>query len=152
MSDETLFTVCSNAVLPGWILLLVAPRWRWTTGLIASVLTPGVLAIVYVVLMASSFGSTEGGFSSLAEVSQLMSNPRVLLAGWVHYLVFDLFIGCWEVRDAQQIGLSHWLVIPCLALTLLLGPTGLLLYFVLRSAVKRQVLIEPANVGKVSPE
>jgi hypothetical protein len=144
VSNETLFTLCSNAVLPGWILLLLAPRWRWTTSLIASVLIPGLLAIVYVTLMAANFGSAKGGFSSLAEVAQLMSHPRVLLAGWVHYLVFDLFIGCWEVRDAQQIGLRHWWVVPCLVLTLLLGPTGLLLYFIIRGAVKRRFLIEPA--------
>lgn len=146
MSNDTLFAICNNAVLPGWLLLIVAPRWAWTTRLIASVLIPGLLAIVYVALMVTSFGTAEGGFSSLAGVGQLMANPRILLAGWIHYLAFDLFTGCWEVRDAQRIGLSHWLVIPCLLLTFLLGPTGLLAYFILRAALRRQLLLDPASV------
>lgn len=66
----------------------------------------------------------------------------LLLAGWVHYLAFDLFIGSWEVRDAQRHGLSHLLVVPCLALTFLFGPVGLLLYLGLRGATRLSVLVD----------
>lgn len=142
MNPETLFTICNYAALPGWALLIIAPRWRWTTRLIASVLLPGLLAVVYLYLMVTNLGSAEGGFDSLAGVRQLFERPELLLAGWVHYLVFDLFIGCWEVRDAQRIGLRHWFVIPCLILTLMLGPVGLLTYLILRAAIAKQVLIE----------
>lgn len=142
MSFETLFTVCNTAVLPGWLLLLVAPHWPWTTRLIASVILPGLMGLVYVFLIATGLSGAEGGFSSLAEVGQLFSKPNLLLAGWVHYLAFDLFVGCWEVRDAQKIGLSHWFVVPCLLLTFIVGPTGLLLYFVLRGAVKQRYFVE----------
>jgi len=31
-------------------------------------------------------------------VAQLFENRWLLLAGWVHYLAFDLFIGAWETR------------------------------------------------------
>jgi hypothetical protein len=62
----------------------------------------------------------------------LFQNKWLLLAGWIHYLAFDLFIGSWQVRDAAKQGISHWLVIPCLALTFMFGPIGLLLYFLLR--------------------
>jgi hypothetical protein len=66
----------------------------------------------------------------------------MLLAGWIHYLAFDLFIGSWEVRDAQRLGLNHLLVIPCLALTFLFGPIGLMLYFLIRLAAKKQTVLE----------
>ena len=69
----------------------------------------------------------------------LFANPFALLAGWVHYLAFDLFIGAWEVRDAQQHQVPHLAVVPCLLLTFLFGPAGLLLYFVLRYALRRQL-------------
>lgn len=146
MSAETLFSICNNAVLPGWLLLIVAPRWQWTTRLICSVLIPCLLAIVYFSLIATNISSSDGSFGSLAGVAKFFENPLLLLAGWIHYLAFDLFVGCWETRDAQRIGLTHWAVIPCLILTFLLGPTGLLLYFILRSSVKRQPFLEPANI------
>ena len=67
----------------------------------------------------------------------------LLLAGWIHYLCFDLFIGSWEVRDAKAQGISHWLVIPCLFLTFMFGPVGLLLYFALRAVRTRTIAISP---------
>jgi hypothetical protein len=142
MTPELLFTIATRAALPGWLLLVFLPRWRWSARLVSSVLIPALLGGLYLVLIVRSFGSGDGGFGSLAEVAALFENPWALLAGWVHYLAFDLFIGAWEVRDAQRIGLHHLLVVPCLALTLMLGPVGLLLYLVLRAAVKKRIWVE----------
>jgi hypothetical protein len=94
---------------------------------------PLLLAVIYVALVAATLGRSEGGFSSLAGVRALFDNPWALLAGWTHYLAFDLFIGGWEVRDAQQRGIPHLLVVPALVLTFLFGPAGLLLYLAIRS-------------------
>ena len=80
-------------------------------------------------------------FEAAHDVAHLFQTPHLLLAGWIHYLAFDLFIGAWEVRDARRLGITHILVIPCLALTFLFGPAGLLLYFVLRWTLGRQVLM-----------
>jgi hypothetical protein len=88
--------------------------------------------VVYVVLIAVSLPGSDGGFSSLAGVRALFNDPNALLAGWTHYLAFDLFIGGWEVRDAQQHGIPHLLVVPALVLTFLVGPAGLLLYLAIR--------------------
>jgi ABA DEFICIENT 4-like len=90
------------------------------------------LAVVYVALVASTLPWSEGGFSSLAAVSALFRDPWVLLAGWTHYLAFDLFIGGWEVRDANASGIPHLLVVPALVLTFLFGPAGFLLYLAIR--------------------
>lgn len=54
-------------------------------------------------------------------------------------------IGAWEVRDAQRIGLHHLAVVPCLVLTLMLGPVGLLLYLVLRGVFKKRVWLDEAK-------
>jgi len=142
MSPDVIFSICNTAVLPGWLLLAILPRWKWTTRLITSVIVPALLGLVYLYLVITQFGRTEGGFGSLSQVQQLFQNPAMLLAGWIHYLAFDLFIGSWEVRDAQRLGLNHLLVIPCLALTFLFGPAGLLLYFLIRWAAKKQTLVE----------
>ena len=60
----------------------------------------------------------------------------LLLAGWVHYLAFDLFVGSWEVEDARARGVSHWLVLPCLLCTFLAGPAGLGLYLLVRAGAR----------------
>ena len=82
------------------------------------------------------FDAQGGGFNSLEQVTALFQNKYIILAGWIHYLAFDLFIGSWEVRDSQQHAISHWLVIPCLILTFMAGPAGLLLYFIFKAAKK----------------
>jgi hypothetical protein len=141
MSLESLFSAASTLVLPGWLLLLLAPRLKWTARLVAPVLIPALLGILYLYLILTRFQGAEGGFGSLAEVRRLFGDEALLLAGWIHYLAFDLFIGSWEVRDAQRVGLSHLLVVPCLVLTFLFGPIGLLLYLGLRGGLRRKLLV-----------
>jgi hypothetical protein len=128
---DTIFSICSMLAMAGWVLLIALPRQR-LAHTIASVGIPLTISAVYLVLIVQHFGSADGGFGSLAEVARLFANPAMLLAGWVHYLAFDLFIGAWEVRDAQRHGVPHLLVIPCLLLTFMLGPIGLLCYIVAR--------------------
>ena len=70
---------------------------------------------------------------------KLFTNEWATLAGWIHYLAFDLFVGAWEVKDAQEKNISHWFVIPCLILTFLFGPIGFLLYSILRFFLSKEV-------------
>lgn len=81
-------------------------------------------------------------FSSLASVELLIQNRYMLLAGGVHYRGYDLFVGSWEVRDAQQIGIAHCLVIPCLIFNFIFGSASWLLYFAIRSVAIKSVGIE----------
>jgi hypothetical protein len=132
MSAEQVFSLSSPVAMLGWILLIVAPRRRWAM-LIAGRVIPLVLAGGYLAVLAPNWAGAEGGFGSLSEVSALFANPWLLLAGWIHYLAFDLFIGAWELRDSMDRDISHWLMVPCLLLTFLFGPVGLLTYFAVRS-------------------
>jgi len=152
MDLERLFDVASKMVLPGWLLLVFLPRWRWTQTITAG-LIPLVLGVMYLVLFIKYFGQVPegfGAFGSLAGVKAALSVEGMLLAGWIHYLAFDLFVGSWEVRDAQRVGVHHLLVIPCMLLTFMMGPVGLLLYLVLRAAVARQFRIPAEFPSAVS--
>jgi hypothetical protein len=131
MTAEQLFSVLNVITLAAWLPLVFLPRMRWTSTVVPVVM-PSLLAVVYVVLVAATLPRSEGGFSSLAGVKMLFDNPWALLAGWTHYLAFDLFIGGWEVRDAQRRGIPHLLIVPALLLTFLLGPAGLLFYLGVR--------------------
>lgn len=145
MTPETLFKMCNTAALLGWILLAALPRHRLVPKLLTGVLLPLVLACVYAVvlglLLSGRLGEGGGGFGSLAEVAQLFSNRWALLAGWVHYLAFDLFIGSWAVRDSQESGVPRLVMLPVLFATFMLGPVGLLLYFAARGAFARRLAV-----------
>ncbi len=107
MDAETLFSRCGQVAMVGWLLLIVAPRWRYSAQIVAKFVIPLILAVVYLGLLATHWSGHRGGFGSLAAVGELFSDPWVLLAGWVHYLAFDLFIGAWEVRDAAEEQVPH---------------------------------------------
>ena len=134
MSPEQIFSLAGALSMLGWAGLVLAPRWTITRDWLAPVVVPLLIGVVYVTLMLTYIDRAPegGGFDSLAGVAALFSVEELLLAGWIHYLAFDLFVGAWEVRDAQEQGIHHLLVIPCLVLTLMAGPGGLLLYWVIR--------------------
>lgn len=142
MKAETLFQICNSVAPIGWLLMILAPRWKWTQKLVLSGVLPLMLGLVYLSLIVIFFGKSEGNFSSLGGVATLFANPFALTAGWIHYLAFDMFIGAWEVRDSQKHGISHFMVIPCLFFTFMFGPIGLLLYFIIRFIKTKKFLHE----------
>ena len=132
MSPQQLFAVLNGIAIVGWVLLAAVPGRRWVTDVVTGTALPIVFALVYVAIVVTTFGSAEGSFSTLDGVASLFRNPWLLVAGWTHYLAFDLLIGTWETRDARDRGIPHLLLIPCLFLTLMFGPAGWLLYMGVR--------------------
>ena len=105
MSPEAVFTIANNGILIFWLLLIVAPRWRGTDLLVHSLAVPVIIGLTYTWLIVRAFtgeGAPGASFSSLAGVMAFFTSPVAATAGWIHYLVFDLFIGAWQSRDAQR--------------------------------------------------
>lgn len=141
LTPEQVFLYANYGVLPFWALLLFAPTLKITDVVVHSVAAPILLGTLYLWLfMDGAFtenGASIGDFATLDGVMKLFTMKQVAVAGWVHYLVFDLFVGAWIGRDAQRCAVPHLLVIPCLLLTLLLGPLGLMAYLLLRGILNR---------------
>jgi hypothetical protein len=142
MTPELVFSIVNATAALAWVVLAVAPRRRWANVILPTAIA-GALAAVYAGIVAAVWAGSEGGFSSLAEVATLFQNPWMLLAGWTHYLVFDLLIGGWEARDAAERGIPYLALLPCLVLTFLFGPAGWLLYLAGRSTLTRTRAAEP---------
>jgi hypothetical protein len=147
-TPDILFTLANPLAMLGWLLLVFAPRGRFTKLLVLSGAWSAGLAVAYAALITTHYlggHGSEGGFNSLAQVAALFQDPWALLAGWVHYLCFDLFVGAWEVRDAQRRGVPHAALVPALALTFLFGPVGLLVYFGVRRAFGQKTSVQPLS-------
>ena len=141
LTPELVFTYANYGVLPFWALLIFIPHLKLTDLIVHSVAAPLLLGVVYLWLFLDGAftqnGASLADFMTLAGVMKLFTMKEAVVAGWVHYLVFDLFVGAWIGRDAQRCAVPHLLVIPCLLLTLLLGPLGLLAYLLLRGILNR---------------
>jgi hypothetical protein len=129
MTAAELFRIANGLALLGWLLLVLAPRWRGSVPVARSLVC--VFCLVYVVVLGLHWGEGEGGFDTLENVAKLFANPWVLTGGWIHYLAFDLFCGSWIVAEGRRRGLALWRVIPCLPLTFMFGPAGLGLFYLL---------------------
>lgn len=134
MDPDWLFQFASRLAMVGWVALACSPLAPRLTQAVAGGAIPVALSIGYAALVLSSWASARGGFGSLGDVMLLFDSPMVALAGWVHYLAFDMLVGAWEARTARKEAMPHLLVLPCLALTFLFGPIGLLLFLAVRIA------------------
>lgn len=132
MKLELIFSIANGTAFICWILLFILYQKRWVYRVLFSFVFTAMAAVYLVFILKGIGGDAPGGFDSLDNVKLLFSNDETVLAGWVHYLVFDLFVGMWICHDADKRGINRWVLLPCLLLTFMLGPTGLLLYFIIR--------------------
>lgn len=135
MTDpHALFQLTGPLAMLGWLALVLAPAAPRLANAVATLVIPALLSVAYVALVLVNWSDAPGGFDSLTDVMALFTDPAVALAGWVHYLAFDLFVGAWITRTARAEGINHLIILPCLALTFLFGPAGFLAFTALRAA------------------
>jgi hypothetical protein len=129
MSD-LLFQTASTMALVSWLLLAIARAlpalWRDRIFALTGLVVPLMLSVGYTALIMVNWADAPGGFNSLPDVMALFTVPAVALAGWVHYLAFDLFVGTWAARQGVARAVPWAAMLPVLALTFLFGPAGLL--------------------------
>ncbi len=124
MSPDLLFSHASSTAMLGWMLLIFGPRrFAWFNA-IAQWVIPASLSLGYGLVVMSRFAGIGGGFDSLASVATLMANEWALLAGWVHFLAFDLFVGAVMAQRMDRAGLSRVVQAPILVTIFMLGPLG----------------------------
>lgn len=132
MSPDVIFQSANLVALLGWAALVVSPWIPVWSQRVAAYLVPGLLSIAYVGLIFAFWSAADGGFGSLDDVAALFETRELLLAGWLHFLAFDLFVGAWIVRDARRRSLPFLLALLCLPLAFLFGPAGLLAWLFIR--------------------
>ena len=127
MTPDQVFSIANTTAALAWTGLVLFQHRRWARDIVV-ISAVALFAIVYVAIVATTFGQSDGGFSTLTGVATLFGNRWLLVAGWVHYLAFDLLVGRWEVLDAERLAIPRWLMAPILVLTFMFGPAGWLMY------------------------
>lgn len=136
INPDTIFGLGNQTALIGWAILIFLPRRFPLLLAVPKYAIPAVLALVYSGLMLTQFFSVEGGgFSSIGEVRTLFAHDEVLVAGWLHYLAFDLFVGTWIAERSDEARIPRLIQAFFLVSTFMFGPFGLLLFLVTRAGV-----------------
>lgn len=133
---DAAFALGSQLAMLGWLSLILLPRWRGISALLAGLIIPATLSLGYLVLIAVNWHEAKGGFATLDDVAALFASKPLLLAGWLHYLAFDLFLGNWILRRSQAEAIPHLLMVPVLLATFLFGPIGYLAFLLLSASVR----------------
>ncbi len=128
-SPEALFQLANTSVLPFWLLLAILPKNRWTILIVRSGGASCLIAAFYIfALSKASGGFPMEAFATLAGIRQAFGDEWLLLAGWIHYLAFDLYVGAKITSEHTAMGSSHIGLLVKLFFTLMLGPVGLFLH------------------------
>lgn len=133
MTAAEVFSLVNLIAMPMWILMIVLPKWKLTRFLVDYKLIPLVLSLVYAWYIALTIQSGPAmDFGSLEAVMNLFTAENALLAGWVHYLAFDLLVGMWMLDQNKTLGIHPLIMAPCLLGTFMLGPVGFLVFMAVR--------------------
>ena len=136
---DSLFILTNAIAFAGWAMLAFLPRKPMV---MASILFLGVglLCLAYTAMFAvQATAIVSGDFTSIEGIRSLFATDGGIVLGWTHYLAFDLFIGQWIARDADNKGFHRLVQLPFLFLTLMAGPIGLLFWLLVRERRARAV-------------
>ncbi len=150
--DEALFLAANAVVLGPWLLLLLAPRARATRVLVHSGAPALLLVPIYIAcIFFDPRGPQGGSFWSVAGVQAIFASSRTAVGCWIHYLIFDLFVGAWIARDARRLALPHLASVPCLLLTLLFGPVGYATWLLVRAVARGRLGLDEVERAALPP-
>lgn len=137
MSLDRLFDLSFLLVAPFWLLMIFAPRWRWTRRMVGSPWIAAPAALLYALLVAPGILEIFPLLlrPDLAGIAGLLATPAGATIAWAHFLAFDLFVGRWIYLDGHERLASPWVMAPILFLSLMLGPLGWLAYLLLRGVL-----------------
>jgi hypothetical protein len=140
------FSLSSLLVMPFWFLMIFLPRWKYTKTIVASPYIIVPAALLYAILVIPNIGSTFAQLANpnLDSISKLLGSSSGATIGWVHFLVFDLFVGRYAYLESQKRNLNPILMGFVLFSILMYGPLGALIFFALKALLQKPEPKEPS--------
>ena len=142
---ETLYMWINLGVLPFWFILIVFPQSHLSRIFVTSIFPFFILSGVYIFVLYKSYligYDFDGNFSlyfGLSELSRLFEDHLYIMIFWTHFIAINLFIGGWIVKDSQKFSINKVLMAVPLIVTYLIGPIGLILYWIIRIFYAKRV-------------
>ena len=129
MTPSEVFSIANMIAFAMWFLLIILPNWKATRFLINYKVIPIFLSLVYAFYIIQSIVSGPAmDFGSLKAVMKLFTIENAVLAGWLHYLGFDMLVGMWMVDQNKTLKIHPVIMAPCLLGTFMIGPIGFVLF------------------------
>ena len=135
---EILYFWVNLGVLPFWLILIFFPSSNINKFFVTSILPILLLSGAYIFALYKSYLNSYDFISnfelylSMSNLSNLFSNNLFLILFWIHFVSINLFVGGWIVRDSQKLYINKILVAFPLIITYLIGPLGVLIYWLIR--------------------
>ena len=145
LTFENIYFWFNIGVLPFWLMLILIPGYRITQILINSIILPLLFAVAYIyiayqiILLNESVADIFKIYLNLDNLYTLFSSESFLLIFWLHFLIINLFVGSWISRDSIKYNMPKGLVFLPLILIYLMGPVGLVSYWVIRIFYARRL-------------
>lgn len=139
MTPTQVFSIAGMFTMPMWILMIFLPKWKITRFLMEYKVIPTLLSLIYAIYIIQAIILIGGmmDFGSLASVMKLFTEENAVLAGWVHYLAFDLIVGMWMLRQNEKLNIHQLIMAPILFSTFMFGPLGFLIFMIIK-LIKKQ--------------
>ena len=135
---ETLYMWINLGVLPFWMILIIFPQSHLSRIFVTSIFPFFILSGIYIFILYKSyligydFDANFTLYLGLNELSRLFEDHLYIMIFWTHFIALNLFIGGWIVKDSQKFSVNKVLLAIPLILTYLIGPIGLLIYWIIR--------------------
>ncbi len=143
MTPSDVFSIANITAFFMWILMIVLPKWKATRFLIDYKVIPIILSLVYAFyIIQSILTGPSMDFGSLQAVMHLFTVEQAVLAGWLHYLVFDMLVGMWMLDKNKSLKIHQAIMALCLIGTFMMGPVGFLLFMAVRALKKQKKSFE----------
>ena len=135
---EILYYWVNLGVLPFWLILIFFPQSNICKYFVTSIFPIIVLSGAYIFMIYKSylnsynFNDNFNLYFGIESISELFANETFLMMFWIHFISINLFTGSWIVKDSQKFMMNKIILIIPLIITYLIGPLGLLVYWLIR--------------------
>ena len=125
-------------VLPFWLILAFFPQSNLCRYVITSIFPFLILSGAYVFLLYKSYLNSYDFLNNFSlylgidNLKELFQSDLFLMMFWIHFISINLFMGGWIVKDSQKLNINKILVVFPLIITYLIGPLGLIIYWLVR--------------------
>ena len=137
-SNDMFYLWINIGVLPFWLLIIFFPQSHLCKYLATSIFPIFLLSAAYIFILYQAYiGSFDfianfNLYLGLSYVSELFRDDLYLLMFWTHFVAVNLFIGGWILKDSNKFGINKIVLAFPLIITYLIGPIGILLYWLVR--------------------